>query len=169
MKYFFILIVLFLFSVDCNAQSIRKVSGVSNISLGYSRLKYGNDLRVQYSNFFAKGYYYYFRASAEKSKVTLTTYSSCHGGLGIGRCIILPIKNLYLNANLGVNAGNLNIANEYFSDKNQFIYNLYLEPGLEFFFSKRFSVTLGTSIFKDFGCDFRGYHYSYNASLTMIY
>jgi hypothetical protein len=168
MKFGNLIVSLFLIvSIDCQAQSIKKVTGVKNISFGYSNLKYGNSAIIKFSDFLSKGYYYFLQGSWEGSKVSLTTYNSYMGGIGIGKCIILPIKKFYLNLDLGANFGNLQITNEYYSEKNEFISNMCLTPGFEYFIGKRCSIIIGTSFFKDFHTDFRNYHYSYNASLNL--
>jgi len=170
MKYFcHIVLLLLVISIGCQAQSIKKVAGVKTISIGYSKLRYGNGADIRYSNFFSKGYYYFIQGSWENSTVYLTSYSSYTGGLGLGKCVILPIRNLYLNIDLGANIGSLKITNEYFTDKNEWVYNAFLMPGVEYFFTDKLAISLGSTFFKDFNTGFRNYHYSYNAILSIIF
>jgi hypothetical protein len=63
-------------------------------------------------------------------------------GTGVGICIILPIKRLYLNVNLGANIGGLKILNEYFNDKDKLTYHAFITPSIDEYFPGRDEIGL---------------------------
>lgn len=156
-----------MFSLAAHSQSIRK-SGSRYLGVQISYLEHGTDLGVYYEQYLNKGFSYQIKGVFEKSVVELTTYDTYRVELGANKSFSSGLHELYFNSGLFTYLGTQLTTNEYYPQRNNFVYGFLVTPNAEYFITNNLSVSLGVSAFLDFRNEFRDKHFSLNLSIRYL-